>query len=293
MRIALAQLYPKLGDLSANLQTHLDLMHQAAAQGAELVVFPELSLTGYYLRDLIVEVATPTDGAVFQQLCATSRELKLDMMVGFVEPDRRGQFYIAAAYISLGEIQHVHRKVYLPTYAMFDDARFFAYGDQLRAFDTRFGRIGMLICEDFWHISTSYVLWADGADLLLLHSASPGRGLSQGPELETSRWVNRLLETMGALYTVPVVHCNRVGFEDGQIFWGGSSMVDSDGHWLLQGPTFDEALLIQDLDLQQTQRSRRQAMLLRDERTDLTLRELQRIMAADPQKSFGPLPPKP
>lgn len=287
MRIGLAQLYPKLGDLSGNLQQHLDFMHQAATQGVELLVFPELSLTGYYLRDLMVEVATPVDGEVFQQLCQASRELKLDVMVGFVEPDPRGQFYIAAAYISLGQLRHIHRKVYLPTYAMFDDARFFAYGDQLRAFDTRFGRVGMLICEDFWHISTSYVLWVDGADMLLLQSASPGRGLSQTTELETARWVNRLLETMAALYTVPVVHCNRVGFEDGQIFWGGSSIADPDGNWLLQGPTFDEALLIQELDLQHIKRSRRQAMLLRDERPELTLRELQRIIAADPQKSFG------
>ncbi len=112
------------------------------------------------------------DDPVFQPLLEASRTL--DLVVGFVDEDGRNRFYIASAYLSRGEVLHVHHKVYLPTYGLFDEGRFFAWGDAVQAFDTRFGRVGMLICEDFWHASPPYLLWLDGADLFLFTSASPG-----------------------------------------------------------------------------------------------------------------------
>jgi predicted amidohydrolase len=156
--IAMAQIATHLGDVDANLALHLELIEQAKSQRAELVVFPELSLTGY----------------------------------GFVEAETRHRFYIAAAYLSNGKVLHIHRKVYLPTYGLFDEGRFFAWGDQVRAFDSRFGRIGMLICEDFWHASPPYLLWLDGAEIMFLISASPGRGISGDERLESARWVERI-----------------------------------------------------------------------------------------------------
>jgi predicted amidohydrolase len=183
LTLALAQINTRLGNVQANLENHLSLIGQARASGADLILFPELSLTGYVLQDLASSVAiSPSpDDPVFRALLQASHEL--DLVFGFVDEDVRHRFYIASAYLSRGQIVHIHHKVYLPTYGLFDEGRFFAWGNAIRAFDTRFGRAGILICEDFWHASPPYLLWLDGADLLLLHSASPGRGLSPAPQL--------------------------------------------------------------------------------------------------------------
>jgi NAD+ synthase (glutamine-hydrolysing) len=279
LTIGLAQTYPKLGDISHNVNCHIEMMEQAAGQGAELVIFPELSLTGYNLKDLVSEVALTPDSREFKRILDASKRLKQDVMFGFVDVDKRSRFYIAAAYISHGEVLHIHHKVYLPTYHLFEDGRFFAWGDHIRAFDTRFGRVGMLICEDFWHVSPPYLLWLDGADILLLHSASPGRGIDERDELDSSRWVEIANRSYGNFFTNYVVHCARVGFEDGFNFTGGSTIVDPNGEFVLKAPYFDEALLIKTIDLNQLRRTRARLPLLRDERTGLVSRELARILS--------------
>jgi NAD+ synthase (glutamine-hydrolysing) len=194
-----------------------------------------------------------------------------------VEEDQRHRYYIAAAYLSQGRIAHLHRKVYLPTYGMFEEARFLAAGDRFRAFDSRFGRMGMLICEDFWHMSAPYALWMDGADILLLASASPGRGLSPDAALGSSRSVEIINQTYATFLTGFVLHCNRVGFEDGLNFWGGSTIFGPDGKLVAQAPYFEDALLTATLDLGALRRVRQQLPLLRDERPELLCRELERI----------------
>jgi predicted amidohydrolase len=278
IKIALAQIKTKLGNVPANLEKHLESIRQARSDGADLVIFPELSLTGYYLQDLASTVAVkPRAGdPVFGPLLEASRDL--DLMVGFVDEDARNRFYISAAYLSRGEVLHVHHKVYLPTYALFDEGRYFAWGDSVSAFDTRFGRVGMLICEDFWHVSPPYLLWLDGADLLLLHSASPGRGLSSDPFLASAQSVNSAVGAYAGLFTCFVAHTNRVGFEDGLNFFGGSSVHNPDGHRLVEAPFMDEALVTAEVDLNQLHRSRARLPLLRDERTSLMLREMERIL---------------
>lgn len=278
--IALAQIYPKLADLQHNLAKHLDYIEQALEQGADLIVFPELSLTGYQVQDLVPEVAihSDSDDPVFARLLDASE--KIDIVVGFVHEDRRRRFYIADAYLAGGQVLHIHHKLYLPTYAMFDEARYFARGSRVRAFDTRFGRVGMLICEDFWHISPAYLLWLDGADVLILNSSSPSRGLSASERLGGTRWVELVNQAYGSLFTAYVLHCNRVGYEDGKNFWGGSSVVDPDGEFMTQGLYFEEALITQAIDLNQLHRTRARLPLLRDERPGLVRRELSRILDA-------------
>ncbi len=283
LKIGLAQTYPKLGDVQTNLTHHLQLIDQAAAQEVELLVFPELSLTGYQVQDLVPEVAiraTPED-PVFAQMLQASQ--KLDIMFGFVQRDKRDRFYTAAAYLSKGKCLHVHHKVYLPTYAMFDESRYFDEGEAVRAFDTPFGRMGMLICEDFWHISPPYLLWLDGADVLLLQSASPSRGLKDEARMGSTRWVELVNQAYGSMFTNYIVHCNRVGYEDGKNFWGGSSVVDPNGEFLTHGLYFDEALITQTIDLNQVHRTRARLPLLRDERPHLIQRELGRILNGDNQ----------
>ena len=281
LTLALAQINTRLGVVQANLEKHLASIQEARSSGADLVVFPELSLTGYVLQDLTptVSLQPSPDDPVFKTLLEASREI--DVVVGFVDEDNRSRFYIAAAYLSRGELLHVHHKVYLPTYGLFDEGRFFAWGDSIRAFDTRFGRVGMLICEDFWHASPPYLLWLDGADLLLFASASPGRGLSDEPQLESARWVEHINQAYASLFTTFVAHSNRVGFEDGLSFWGGSTVFDPDGVCLAKGPYHQEALTLAEIDLHQLHRTRSRLPLLRDERTALVLREMNRIFGPD------------
>ena len=255
LNLALAQINTRLGRVEDNLEKHLAYIKEAQANGADLLVFPELSLTGYVLQDLVPVVAhhPQADDPVFKTLLEASR--KIDLVVGFVEEDLRNRFFIASAYLSRGEVVHVHHKIYLPTYGLFDEGRFFALGDEVRAFDTRFGRVGMLICEDFWHVSPPYLLWLDGADLFLFSSASPGRGLNEGPMLESARWVDHINRAYASLYTSFVAHTNRVGFEDGLNFWGGAAVYDPNGEVLAQAPFHAEALTQVELDLNQLHRT--------------------------------------
>jgi predicted amidohydrolase len=281
LKLALAQINTKLGLVESNLEKHLMQIEQAAHDGAQLVVFPELSLTGYALQDLVPTVAQRADPSdpIFKQLLAASQNI--DVVVSFVEEDVRNRFFISSAYLSQGTILHVHRKVYLPTYGLFDEGRFFAWGDSTAAFDTRFGRMGMLICEDFWHVSPPYLLWLDGADIFIFISASPGRGLSDAPQLSTVHWVESINRAYASSFTSFVVHCNRVGYEDGLHFSGGSTVFDPDGDLVSRAPFDQESLTICSLDLNQLHRTRARLPLLRDERTALTQRELNRILSRD------------
>jgi predicted amidohydrolase len=283
LTIGMAQMYPKLGDVCVNLEKHLQFVEQADQQGVDLLVFPELSLTGYYVQDLVPEIAIrPTrDDSTFRALLDAS--MNMDISFGFVQADKRQRFYIAQAYLSRGECLHIHHKVYLPTYTMFDDGRYFDQGTHIRAFDTRFGRMGMLICEDFWHMSAPYVLWMDGADVLIFANSSPSRGVSasEGGRLTVARWVELMTQAYGSTFTDYVIMCNRVGYEDGKNFWGGSLVVNPEGEFLTHGLYFDETLITQPIDLNQLHRTRSRNPLLRDERPQLVQRELARILHED------------
>jgi NAD+ synthase (glutamine-hydrolysing) len=277
INIALAQINTRLGDVKSNLEHHLALATEAQQNQADLLVFPELSLTGYSLQDLVSEVAIrpSKEDPTFKHLLEASK--KIDLVVGFVEEDARHRFYIAAGYLSQGEIIHIHRKVHLPTYGIFDEKRFLAAGDSFRAFETRFGRVGLLICEDFWHISSPYLLWQDGADVFLLTSASPGRGVTD-EHIGSSEWVETINRAYAGLFTSFFAHSNRVGFEDGLYFWGGATLFDPDGKLVAMGPYDQEAITYAKLDLNQLRRTRTRLPLLRDERPELVLRELERIL---------------
>ncbi|MEW5717450.1 MAG: nitrilase-related carbon-nitrogen hydrolase [Chloroflexota bacterium] len=276
-KLALAQFAPRLGDIDANLKIIADYIARARAAQADLIVLPELALTGYYLKDLVPTVAARPlpDDPHFAPLIAASRDL--DIVVGFVEEDARYRYYIAAAYLSAGRVVHVHRKVYLPTYRLFDDGRFFAPGNTFRAFDTRFGRMGLLICEDAWHLSSPYVLWQDGADFLIDLSASPGYGISSSDELANADTVKTFLQTYASILTTFVIFSNRVGMEDGIAFWGGSHVLAPDSKTLAAAPRFDDALVCAEIDTDALRRARLDLPILRDEQRELVRHELGRV----------------
>jgi predicted amidohydrolase len=282
--VALAQCYPKLGDVAANVAMHLAVIGDAAARGAGLVVFPELSITGYFLKDQVPDVAMTLDAPEIGSLRTASRDGRIDVVAGLILESEGHRFYNASIYISGGEVVHVHRKVYLPTYGLFDEQRYVSAGDQFRAFDAPLGgrtanrwRAGMLICEDLWHPSAPALLARQGVDVLICPSASPGSGVLQGEALGTARSYDVMTRTYAQLFTTYVIYCNRSGFEDGVGFWGGSRVVGPDGTVVGSVPGSDETVLYHTLERSALRRARVAYPLLRDERNDVNDAETDRL----------------
>lgn len=278
--IAVAQIDPRLGDVEANLGLYEEQMRAARGLGADLVVFPELSLSGYFLKDMVSSVAVRLDSAEVKQLKRLSRGRAL--IAGLVEETDDFRFYNSAVYCEDGEVVHVHRKVYLPTYGLFDEGRYFARGDRIRAFDTRFGRSATLICEDMWHPSSVYIAALDRAVLLYCPSTSPLRGISDDQEKDdNARYWERLNSIYAQTFSLFLVHANRVGFEDGVGFWGGSEILDPGGARLAKAKYCEADLIAAEIDLKAARRQRLSSPLLRDEDVDLTINELLRIRGRD------------
>jgi predicted amidohydrolase len=274
-RVALAQISPVLGDRERNLELHLEQIEAARRQQADLIVFPELSLTGYFVRDMVPDLALCATGPVIGRLVEAAGPSSL--VAGLVEESQRHRFFNAAFFAEGGRITHLHRKVYLPTYGLFDEQRYFAAGERIEAFDTaRFGRAGILICEDFWHLSAVAIMQAEEVDLLICLANSPARGVD-GPQIGTAETYRQLCGTFAQLLGAVVILVNRVGFEDGLCFWGGSMVVGPDGRTIAKAPMLDEALTLASFDLAELRRQRLIAPLARDERLLLTIEELNRI----------------
>jgi len=272
--VALLQIKPKLGKIKDNLQMITEQIEQAIIKKAELAVLPELALTGYFLKDLVPEVALSLESPEIKSLMELSR--KISIAAGFVEVTKDYQFYNSAAWFEDGKLCHLHRKVYLPTYGLFDEQRYLGRGDRFRAFDTKYGRMGLLVCEDMWHISAPYLLAMDGASTLVCLSSSPGRGI-ENRELGTAAAWHNLTTSTARFLTCRVIYVNRVGYEDGVVFWGGSHAVDSAGEFIVNAPEFEPSLSMAVLKEAELRRERIAVPLLRDENLDLTLRELVRI----------------
>ncbi len=281
--VALAQLAPRLGDVAANLDRHLALVEEAAGGGAALVVFPELSLTGYFLKDLVPEVALREELETVDRLAAASRTV--DVVAGCVLETDDARFYNASLYFAGGRLHHVHRKVYLPTYGLFDEARYLSQGDRFRTFaapllaagSSRPWQAGTLICEDMWHPTAAGLLARQGVELFICPSASPGRGVVHGHALGTARSYDAMTRTYAQLFTAYLLYCNRVGFEDGIGFWGGSRAVGPDGRLLEEPAGSDECLVLHRIDLAAVRRARIANPLLRDERHDINDSETDRL----------------
>ena len=286
LRIALAQVAPWLGHPDRNLALHLEQITQARQAGADMIVFPELSLTGYFVRDMVPDLALPSSAPEIARLLEAAGPMAV--IAGFVEESSRHRYYNSAFYGEGGHVAHVHRKVYLPTYGLFDEQRYFAAGNRIRAFQTaRFGRVGILICEDFWHLSAASIMQAEEVDLLVCVANSPARGV-EGPKIRVAETYDHLTRAYAQLLGAVVVLVNRVGFEDGLCFWGGSTAVGPDGQTLCQAPLFDQALPLAELDPGELRRQRLVAPLARDERLLLTIEEFNRIKRR--QYDSGPQP---
>jgi predicted amidohydrolase len=281
LRVALAQIAPRLGALEANLERHHELIDEARARGADLVVFPELGLTGYLLQDLNAEVAIRRDDPRLLELARAADGMSV--VVSFVEESSDHKLFIAAALLEAGAVRHVHRKVFLPTYGLFDERRFFAPGSTIRAASSeRLGlRLGISVCEDFWHLATPQLLALDGAQLLINVSSSPGRDVAAVNEtgLGTAESWRSLNRTFAQLTTSYVIFVNRVGVDESITFWGGSEVVAPDGSSVFRAPTHDAGLYLASIDPAELRRERIASPLLRDERPEVVVRQLDQILA--------------
>ena len=278
VRVALAQIAPRLGDLEANLSLHLDAIKLARREKARLVVFPELSLSGYVLRDQVPDVAITAASAAQKALARASREI--DVVAGFVEETPGHRFYNAAAYFSRGKAVHVHRKIYLPTYGMFEEGRDLAPGEIVRAFPTPHGPAGILVCEDAWHPALAWLLVQDGAEILFVLSSGPTRGARPGRGVTSLGVWHDLLRVTAQFQTAFVVYVNRVGYEDGLNFGGGSMALDPFGRTIASLPALDTGIAIAELSDEVLRRARTVYPLLRDENLELAHRELARSRQA-------------
>ncbi len=274
-RVALGQIAPHLGDIEANLALHRRAAGQAVRSGADLIVFPELSLTGYQLADLVPDLALPVDDPRLAPLFEASAGI--DIVFGMVEDAPGHRFYNAAVYLSRGRVVHVHRKLYLPTYGMFQEGREFAAGNRVRHFDSPWGPAGMLVCEDLWHMPCAWLLAHQGAEVIFVLSNGPTRGARPGREVTSVAVWRELLQTTAQFQTTWMVYVNRIGCEDGVTFGGGSLVVDPFGRVVAESPALDESLELVDLKSEVLRRARTVYPLLRDEDLELAERELARL----------------
>ena len=267
LTIGLAQIDCRLGEVEENVERHLDWIDQARRRQVDLLVFPELSLTGFRLLHLTPRVALAADAAPLARLAAAAGPMAV--VVGFVEEDRQGVLYNSAALLREGQPVFVHRKIYLPTYGIFQEQRFLGSGRRLALAPLPWGTAGMLTCEDLWHPELAHRLALGGAKLLIVPSAGPGRiGAGEMPESAES-W-ELLTRSTALLNTCWVAYCNRVGWEEGSFYSGGSHLVRPGGELAERAPFLDEHLLVAEIDLRDADRLRWKLPLLDDERSDIT-----------------------
>jgi predicted amidohydrolase len=279
--VGVAQIDCRLGNVEANLAAYERELREAKGRGVDVLLFPELSLTGYFLKDMVSTVALGPSAPALRRLRELSRET-VAFVAGLVEETPEYRFYNAAMFFDGGELRHVHRKVYLPTYGLFDELRYLARGDRVCAFDSRFGRSALLLCEDLWHPSTSYIAAMDRALALWIPSASPIWGVERGEVPENAAYWQRVNAVTAESYGMYLVYANRVGFEDGVGFWGGSEILGPSGEVLARARYYETDMIVAEVSLGAVRRKRIAAPMLRDENLDLTINELTRIRSREP-----------
>jgi predicted amidohydrolase len=274
-RIAIAQINPRLGDLHANIRTHLDSIADARRAGAELVVFPELSLTGYYLKDQVFELGLRRNSDELARFADLSRDISI--AVGFVERSPEERYYNSIAFFEDGDLLAVHRKVHLVSYGMFDEARDFAAGEEFRIIESRLGRFGPLLCEDLWHVPSAYIHFLNNADALLVASAPPARGVeAPGPGPSSQRAWDTMSSACAMFFRTWVIYAGRVGWEDGIGFGGGSCVIDPFGVTRARLEGIEPGMLEATLEAGALRRARIETPLRRDEKPWILAEELAR-----------------
>lgn len=278
-KVACAQIAPSKGDLAANLSEIAGAALRASEDGADLVVFAEAAVTGYFLEGGVLECALPPE-RLLEELAARLQPTRpLDLVVGFYAIEA-GNIYNACAYLEFGagpaRLTHVYHKFFLPTYGVFDEERFVTRGREAGVFDTRFGRVALLMCEDVWHSILPTICAARGASVFLIPSASPARGFS-GPRPGNLMRYERLITAISEEHGVWCVNTQLIGFEGGKGFVGGSMIVDPMGTMVAQAPVQEEAIITALIEPEDVLVARSQMPLIGDLQT--AWGDIQRLVA--------------
>jgi predicted amidohydrolase len=275
MRIA--QTGSVLANFSENLERHCLIIEDAVRDGVDAIAFPELSLTGYNVQDAAQDIAMHIEDARLDPLRELSR--KICIICGGIELSDDYGVYNSAFMFEDGRGESIHRKIYLPTYGMFEELRYFSAGQHIRAVDSkRLGRIGVAICEDFWHVSVPYLLAQQGAKMLVALMSSPLRmSPGSGKPAIVSQW-ETIAETYAFLFSTYVACVNRTGNEDSFTYWGNSSLTGPDGRLIAVAPLFREEFLDVNLDFTEVKRTRLHSSHFLDEDLRLFASELRHIV---------------
>lgn len=233
MKVTLAQTSPKLN--RSNLQNIIEIINDVKDE-SDLIVFPELSLNGYLLQDKLFEDAWNLGELTELEELSES----IDIVVGGAIKDLN-IFRNSALYFSNAKLLSQHNKVHLPNYGMFEEARYFKAGDVFESFETRFGKVSMLVCEDLWHKEVHHDLISENPDIVIALVASPARGFSdEGLDIE-HKWKD-IITQVASECKAKIIFVNRVGFEDGLGFWGGSCILDENGEVIDSLPHYKEMI---------------------------------------------------
>ncbi|MGA1846725.1 nitrilase-related carbon-nitrogen hydrolase [Deferribacter abyssi] len=266
VKVTIAQMSPVLGDLTKNAEKHYDLIEKAIESKSDIIIFPELSLTGYFLRDLVEETSLSIHSHILKELKEFSKYISI--VVGGVFEDENFLLYNSAFYLEDRELKHIHKKVYLPDYTMFEEGRYFTPGNSFTVFNTRYLRVGILICEDALQVSSIYAMKLQKAEVIFVISNSPARGLEEKKFYSKDFWYTAL-KYMALSCNAYTVFVNRIGVEEGVTFWGGSIIYSPMGEVVKECSLFDKEIATSRLDKDEVRRVRIISPFLKDDKSSI------------------------
>ncbi|MEZ0327281.1 MAG: nitrilase-related carbon-nitrogen hydrolase [Fimbriimonas sp.] len=266
--IACAQFAPMKAEVDANLDRIAEIALQAQVENVDLLLLPETSTSGYFLEGGVLEASLTGAQLVSALWSRLTRKITraLDVSLGFYE-NNQGTLHNSAAYIELtpdgARLVSTYRKFFLPTYGVFDEERFVTRGRALGVFETRFGKVALLICEDAWHGVLPTLCAISGAQLLLVPAASPARGFC-GEDIENHDRYFRLFRGISEEHGVYCANAQLSGFEGGKGFVGGSMIVDPTGRLVAQAPLGEDAMIVATIDPEVVSITRAHSPLIAD-----------------------------
>jgi len=276
LRIGIGQIEAEAADVEGNLDRIAAMADRAESAGVGHLVLPELALTGYLTDRRFASASVRLDGAPMDRLRELSRRVAIT--TGFIEETPASIFHNSAVHLEDGRVRHRHRKIYLPTYGIFDERRYYGPGWEVAAFDTAAGRMAILICGDAWHLPLAYLAANDGADVLLILAASSNEGLTE--TTPCSRAWHWMCCSYALTLSCFVVFANLAGSADGHTFWGGSFVAGPDGNVIAESETSREDLVVADLDFATLREQRIRLPFRRDDSIAHTIALAQRIHRA-------------
>ena len=259
--LALGQFEPRVCDKDYNIKRMEEQAAQAAKSECDLIVFPEMSLTGYVCRDLTYKLSEPIRGSSMDKLERIAREHNLHVVLGMPEESgAKGIIHNSSVLLSPSGVVGTYRKMYLPTHSVFEEKRYFRPGHEVQTFDTTIGNIGMLICYDLFFPELARLLTVAGAQIIVCISASPSGRRDYFETLTKARAIEN---------SVFLAYVNLVGIEDGLQFWGGSHVLSPEGRLLTKAKYDEEDLAIARIDYEDLSRARPFLPTLKDLRPEL------------------------